>query len=214
MEARDDPAPIKRLGTLDNMDDKLLAEARQAQERLIDAERDAEVARAEFHRAVRRLHLHGASLRDIAAALGLSHQRVHQIAEAAGGSRRWGRGRDRHPDLACRFCGRPQAEVRKLIAGPGIYICEACVELAERVLSSGGAATTPLGRMLAVAEQDRQARCRFCGKRRDQVAGLAAMAAETSGEEAIRPAPKASGPAAICRECLSLCDEIIADELA
>jgi ClpX C4-type zinc finger len=196
------------------MHDKLLAEARQAQERLIDAERDAEVARAEFHRAVRSLHLHGASLRDIAAELGLSHQRVHQIAAAAGGSRRWGRGRDRHLDLACRFCGSPQHEVRKLIAGPGVYICEACVELAERVLSSGSAATTPLGPMLAVPAQDRQARCRFCGKRRDQVAGLAAMAAETGGEEAIRPGPKASGPAAICRECLSLCDEIIADELA
>jgi len=31
--------------------------------------------------------------------------------------------------------------------------------------------------MLAVPEQDREARCRFCGKRRDQVAGLAAMSA-------------------------------------
>ena len=71
------------------MDGTLLAEARQAQERLIDAERDADVARAEFHRAVRRLHLHGASLRELATGLGLSHQRVHQIVESAGGSRRW-----------------------------------------------------------------------------------------------------------------------------
>ena len=71
------------------MDETLLAEARQAQERLIDAERDADVARAEFHRAVRRLHLHGASLRELASGLGLSHQRVHQIVESAGGSRRW-----------------------------------------------------------------------------------------------------------------------------
>ena len=71
------------------MNDELLAEARQAQERLIDAERDVEVARAEFHRAVRRLHLHGSSLRELAANLGLSHQRVHQIVEEAGGSRRW-----------------------------------------------------------------------------------------------------------------------------
>jgi hypothetical protein len=42
------------------MDEQWLAEARRAQERLIDAERDAEVARAEFHQAVRRLHLNGA----------------------------------------------------------------------------------------------------------------------------------------------------------
>src|SRR4029077_20411428 len=52
------------------MDEALLAEARQAQERLIDAERDADVARAEFHRAVRRLHPHGASPRHVAPRLG------------------------------------------------------------------------------------------------------------------------------------------------
>ena len=53
------------------MDEALLAEARQAQERLIDAERDADVFRADFHRAVRRLHLHGASLRELASGLAL-----------------------------------------------------------------------------------------------------------------------------------------------
>jgi len=93
------------------MDAELLAEARRAQERLIDAERDAEVARAEFHRAVRRLHLHGASLRELAAGLGLSHQRVHQIVESAGGSRRWLRRDHARPDpllLACTFCGKGQ----------------------------------------------------------------------------------------------------------
>jgi len=42
--------------------------------------------------------------------------------------------------------------------------------------------------MLAVPEHDRQARCRFCGKRRDQVADPVAMPAETSGE-AIREFP-------------------------
>jgi hypothetical protein len=82
------------------LDEELLAAARHAQERLIEAEHDAEVARAEFHRAVRRLHLHGGSLRELAQALGLSHQRVHQIIEAAGGSRRWGRGRGPPPATA------------------------------------------------------------------------------------------------------------------
>ncbi len=84
------------------MDEELLAEALRAEERLIDAERDAEVYRAEFHRAVRRLHLSGASLRELAGALGLSHQRVHQIVESAGGSRRWLRQRElaQHHDPA------------------------------------------------------------------------------------------------------------------
>src|SRR5712691_9703600 len=151
-----------------HMDDKLLAEARRAHERLIDAERDAEVARAEFHRAVRRLHLNGSSLRELAAALGLSHQRVHQIVEAAGGSRRWGRRRTSRPDLACTFCGRPQDKTRKLIAGPGVYICDRCISLAETVISSGNAASTQLGSMTAVREQEKRARCSFCGKHRGQ----------------------------------------------
>ena len=58
------------------MDEELLAEARRAQERLIEAEHDAEVARAGFHRAVRRLHLHGGSLSEVGPARGLSYQRV------------------------------------------------------------------------------------------------------------------------------------------
>jgi len=124
------------------VNNELLADARQAQERLIDAERDVDVARAEFYRAVRRLHLHGASLRELAAGLGLSHQRVHQIVEEAGGSRRWVRvgTRRMRPDpslLACSFCGKRQNEVRKLIAGPGVYICDGCTGLA--VVSAGTA---------------------------------------------------------------------------
>src|SRR5580704_4979549 len=63
-------ATVYCLVTVDTMNSELLAQARQAQERLIDAERDVEVARAEFHRAVRRLHLHGSSLRELAAGLG------------------------------------------------------------------------------------------------------------------------------------------------
>ena len=74
------------------LDPDLLSEAKIAEADLVEAEHAAEVARAEFNRAVRRLHLAGASLREIATALGLSHQRVHQIVEAAGGSRRWRKG--------------------------------------------------------------------------------------------------------------------------
>ena len=141
-----------------------MAEAKLAEERLIEAEHDAEVARAGFHRAVRRLHLRGASLREVGAELGLSHQRVHQIVEAAGGGRRWGR-RDPHSDLAsdCSFCGRPQDSERQLVSGPGVYICEACVNVAGGVLASGAAAVTALGAVRAVPAE----------AKRDQVAETA-----------------------------------------
>ncbi len=34
----------------------------------------------------------------------------------------------------CSFCGKTQAEVRKLIAGPGVFICDNCVILCKNVL--------------------------------------------------------------------------------
>ncbi len=37
--------------------------------------------------------------------------------------------------LRCSFCGRTQDEVNKLIAGPGVYICDECVALCEDILS-------------------------------------------------------------------------------
>jgi len=34
--------------------------------------------------------------------------------------------------LRCSFCGQSQRQVSKLIAGPGVYICDGCVALARR----------------------------------------------------------------------------------
>ena len=182
------------------MDETLLGEAREAHEQLIHAERHAEVARAGFHRAVHRLVMHSSSPREVAVALGLSDGQLHEITQAAAASVR-----KYPPELACRFCGARQHAVRKLIAGPGVYICDACVGRAGGVTRSGSAAVTQLGSVHVVPEQDKVARCTFCDKYRDQVTGLAAMSAE--------PGDEISGPA-ICVGCLSLCEEIIAEELA
>ncbi len=38
-------------------------------------------------------------------------------------------------DLGCSFCGKSQREVRKLIAGPGVYVCDECVELCHDIIS-------------------------------------------------------------------------------
>ncbi|MDJ0626355.1 MAG: ATP-dependent protease ATP-binding subunit ClpX [Candidatus Caenarcaniphilales bacterium] len=37
--------------------------------------------------------------------------------------------------LKCSFCGKSQDQVRKLIAGPGVYICDECIELCNEILS-------------------------------------------------------------------------------
>ncbi len=42
---------------------------------------------------------------------------------------------DNKGPLRCSFCGRTQDEVKKLIAGPGVYICDECVALCEDILA-------------------------------------------------------------------------------
>lgn len=39
------------------------------------------------------------------------------------------------PDLFCSFCYASAAEVDALVAGPGVYICGACVELARQAVA-------------------------------------------------------------------------------
>lgn len=40
------------------------------------------------------------------------------------------------PTLRCSFCGKAQHEVKALVAGPGVAICEACVELCNGVIAA------------------------------------------------------------------------------
>ncbi|MBI2890934.1 MAG: ATP-dependent Clp protease ATP-binding subunit ClpX [Nitrospirae bacterium] len=39
--------------------------------------------------------------------------------------------------LVCSFCGKSQNEVRKLIAGPTVYICDECIELCNDIIAEG-----------------------------------------------------------------------------
>ncbi|WP_298616402.1 ATP-dependent protease ATP-binding subunit ClpX [uncultured Thermosynechococcus sp.] len=45
--------------------------------------------------------------------------------------------------LKCSFCGKSQEQVRKLIAGPGVYICDECVELCNEILDEELSTVTP-----------------------------------------------------------------------
>jgi len=36
--------------------------------------------------------------------------------------------------LRCSFCGKPQEQVRRLIAGPNVYICNECIELCQEII--------------------------------------------------------------------------------
>ena len=63
------------------LDEKVLDQAREARQRLVDLESQTAHARIDYHHAIKKLHAAGGSLREIAEALELSHQRVHQIVE-------------------------------------------------------------------------------------------------------------------------------------
>ena len=40
----------------------------------------------------------------------------------------------REKDVCCSFCGKPQSEARRLVAGPGVYICDDCIRLCAGML--------------------------------------------------------------------------------
>lgn len=99
--------------------------------------------------------------------------------------------------MSCSFCGKHQKQVRKLIAGPGVYICDGCVDRVHRVLAAAGqTVSTPIAAIQRVRDENRDERCSFCGKRRLQVDAMAIAAA-----------------AGICNECLDLCDDIVRGNL-
>jgi hypothetical protein len=190
------------------VDPNLLRDAEAARERLIESQHAAEQARADYHHAIRRLHAAGGSLREIAEALRLSHQRVHQIIdEAAEPTRRWWRRRGpgwQGPAGPCSFCGRSREECAKLIAGPGLFICERCVAHASR-LDANVSVEDGAGAPMLVEPSGSEVRCSFCGKEARQVRHLVASGLT------VAPGGKFGQGARICDECLVLCEEILTE---
>jgi hypothetical protein len=189
------------------LDHELAREAERAREQLAVSQHAAERARADYHQVIRRLHTAGGSLREIAEALGLSHQRVHQIiGEAAEPSRRrWRRRAQRlsGPPGSCSFCGRPYDVCAKLIAGPAVHICDRCVVQATR-LTTGPAVEDQAERPMRLEPPGSRARCSFCGKEARKVRHLVASGLSV-------PAGKFGDLPRICDQCRDLCLEILAE---
>lgn len=84
----------------------------------------------------------------------------------------------------CTFCAKSQREVKKLISGPKIFICDECVALCNDIL------VDKLG-----GEPRKQSRtCNFCG-------------------ESLRRAMVAGPEVVICDDCVGLCNDIIEEEI-
>jgi RNA polymerase sigma factor (sigma-70 family) len=97
--------------------------------------------------------------------------------------------------LTCTFCGRAQGQGCKLIAGPGVYICDLCIVLSDEVLSVGEQRANDRIRLVPVESIEAETKCSFCGKKRAHVGGLVSGSAVK-----------------ICNECVDLCKEILDEE--
>lgn len=192
------------------LDEDILRDVEAAREHLESLEDKAYEARATLHQSIRRLHATGASLREMAIALGMSHQRVHQIigtdgivevepsavtdvsplpvpAPAQSPAVAVTAGED-----SCSFCGAPRRELDKLLAAPGpVFICGGCVGKANLAVQNRSAAGF---RSVAV---DEDATCSFCGNG-SAVGGVMA--------ESERGSPR------ICSRCTETCRRLVAAE--
>ena len=56
--------------------------------------------------------------------------------------------------LKCSFCGKSQKQVKKLIAGPGVYICDECIDLCNEIIDEelAGPSDDPVGELPAPRE--------------------------------------------------------------
>ncbi len=72
-------------------------------------------------------------------------------------------------DLRCSFCHKTQADVRKLIAGPEVFICDECVEVCVDIieddarLQAGSSSGEQRPKRVARASMNNAALCSLCG---------------------------------------------------
>jgi hypothetical protein len=97
-------------------------------------------------------------------------------------------------DLVCSFCGKNQREVRKLIAGPKVYICDECIDLCNDIIAEECDHDTNLTASESGTEEPAdQPTCAICSKPREP------------GEMLHLPAN-----ASLCAVCLEAIEKLIA----
>jgi hypothetical protein len=85
---------------------------------------------------------HSDSLELIAKAFGFDNWNILSAKIAAAGSSIEGSGTDARLALHCSFCGKSQHEVRRLVAGPTVFICDGCIKLCTDQLTGPSAIAT------------------------------------------------------------------------
>jgi hypothetical protein len=69
------------------------------------------------------------------------------------------------PDViaSCSFCGKPDTAVQRLVAGPGVYICDECVDLSATIMADSARSTQ---------EEPAQRRSRYYDRPTDDILAL------------------------------------------
>ena len=201
MDGRELSSDTRQMG----LDPELVREAERAKEHLAVAQHAAYRAKVDYHQAIRRLHAAGGSLREIAEAFRMSHQRVHQIINEAAEATRRRRESQVLPGRVgpCSFCGRPRDVCAKLIAGPGVFICDRCVVQATR-LAAGSLVEGQAEAPMRLEAPGSQVRCSFCNLEARKVRHLVASGLAV-------PAGKFGDLPRICDKCRDLCLEILTE---
>ncbi len=52
---------------------------------------------------------------------------------------------DENKQIRCSFCGKPQSQVTRLVAGPGVYICDECVQICLDIINEGNKSEAAAG---------------------------------------------------------------------
>jgi ClpX C4-type zinc finger len=103
----------------------------------------------------------------------------------------------------CSFCGRPREVCAKLIAGPGVFICERCVVQATRLAAGVAVDDLRVEGSMRLEPAGSEARCSFCNREAGEVRHLVASGLAV-------PAGKFGELPRICDRCRDLCLEILA----
>jgi ClpX C4-type zinc finger/Clp amino terminal domain, pathogenicity island component len=77
----------------------------------------------------------GSRARRVLNRLGVSIAAVKKGLDCYVGPRKQRRRKRGKADPACSFCGKSQKQVQKLIAGPGVYICNECIDLCNEIVA-------------------------------------------------------------------------------
>jgi hypothetical protein len=77
----------------------------------------------------------GSRARRVLSRLGVSIAAVKKGLDCYVGPGKQRRRKRGKADPACSFCGKSQKQVKKLIAGPGVYICDECIDLCNEIVA-------------------------------------------------------------------------------